>query len=726
MQQSSAKSVLSTTAVDRYFEIALYLLVVTGFATLSSTGGLGLIPVVLVATALLYRGYLLATRRVFIIPEGWTTFLTLIYLGFYVFDYLLLARGFLNATIHLVLFVMVVRLFSAQRDRDHYFLAVISFLMVLAASVLTVDSTFLLTFSLFLLTAVATFILMEMRRSAKAASLQARSENQEQTAHKMAISLATISPALVMMIFLGAAAIFFLLPRVSSGYLSAYSPGGDIATGFTDVVQLGRIGQIQQSTALVMHIQIDGDSQGTYDLKWRGVSLDLFDGKTWSNPHEQRFLPRSSEGRFVLPPPAGRTHPRLRESAARTIHYRVLMEPVSSNVFFLAAAAVALQGNYRMIAADAGGSIFNLDPDHPITRYDAISDLDQPSPAELRTASEEYPPKIVMEDLQLPPMDPRVAQLAQTIANSATTNYDKAVAVDRYLQTHFGYTLQLPRATPRDPVANFLFERKQGHCEYFAASMAVMLRTLRIPSRVVNGFRTGEFNDLTSQYLVRASNAHAWVEVYFPGYGWVSFDPTPGSLAAPATGWGRVMLYVDAMASFWRDWVVSYDSNHQYTLGRRVARNGFVSYEHMRLWARRHYEQMLDAARRTQTNVTNSPGRWSIAGGLAIFILSIAANLGRMLRAFRIRRIAAQPERAPSVAATIWYRRMIQSLAKRGWRKSPTQTPKEFADSLTGSRIHGPMTKFTENYERARFGNSPQDAGRLPELFEEVSTASRR
>jgi hypothetical protein len=135
---------------------------------------------------------------------------------------------------------------------------------------------------------------------------------------------------------------------------------------------------------------------------------------------------------------------------------------------------------------------------------------------------------------------------------------------------------------------------------------------------------------------------------------------------------------------------------------------------------------MLEAARRTQTNVTNSPARWSIAGGLAIFILSIAANLGRMLRALRIRRIAAQPERAPSLAATIWYRRVIQSLAKRGLRKSPTQTPKEFADSLTGSRVYEPMTRFTENYERARFGNSPQDAGRLPELFEEVFTASRR
>ena len=726
MQPSLAKPISSLTAIDRYFEFALYLLVVTGFGTLSSTGGLGPIPVVLVAGALLFRGYLLATGRVFLIPEGWTTFLTLIYLGFYLLDYMLLARGFLNATIHLVLFVMVVRLFSAQRDRDHYFLAVISFLMVLAASVLTVDSTFLLTFSLFLLTAVATFILMEMRRSAKVATLQARSENQEQTYHKMAISLAGISPALVAMIFLGAAAIFFLLPRVSSGYLSAYSPGGDIATGFTDVVQLGRIGQIQQSTAMVMHIHIDGDSQGSYDLKWRGVSLDLFDGKTWSNPHEQRFLPRSSEGRFVLPPPSGRTHPRLKESATRTIHYRVLMEPVSSNVFFLAPAAVALQGNYRMIAADAGGSIFDLDPDHPVNRYDAVSDLDQPSPAELRTASEEYPPKIVMEDLQLPPLDPRVAQLAQTITASATTNYDKAVAVDRYLRTHFAYTLQLPRTTPRDPIANFLFERKQGHCEYFAASMAVMLRTLRIPSRVVNGFRTGEFNDLTSQYLVRASNAHAWVEVYFPGYGWTSFDPTPAALAAPTTGWGRVMLYVDAMASFWRDWVVSYDSNHQYTLGRIVARNGFVSYEHMARWARRHYEQMLEAARRTQSNVIHSPGQWGIAGTLAILILAIAANLGRLLRALRIRRIAAHPERAPGVAATIWYQRAIQSLAKRGLRKSPAQTPREFSESLSGSPVEGPMTRFTENYERARFGNSPQDARRLPELFEEVSTASRR
>jgi len=149
-----------SAAIDRYFAIALYLLVLSGFITLVSSGGLGIVTVLLVGAALLFRGHQLATGGSFLIPEQWTTSLTLGYVAFYLVDYALLGRGFLNSTVHLVLFVMVVRLFSARRDRDYYFLAVISFLMVLAAAVLTVDSTFLLAFGLFLLAAVATFILM--------------------------------------------------------------------------------------------------------------------------------------------------------------------------------------------------------------------------------------------------------------------------------------------------------------------------------------------------------------------------------------------------------------------------------------------------------------------------------------------------------------------------------------------------------------------------------------
>src|ERR1700680_3593045 len=126
------------TAVQRYFEVALYFLVLCGFATLVSTGGLDLPTLLLVGTALLFRGFLLATRRILLIPESWTTTLTLGYVAFYLADYFVFSGLFVSATVHLVLFVMVVRLFSTRRDRDYYFLAVISFLMVLAAAVLTV------------------------------------------------------------------------------------------------------------------------------------------------------------------------------------------------------------------------------------------------------------------------------------------------------------------------------------------------------------------------------------------------------------------------------------------------------------------------------------------------------------------------------------------------------------------------------------------------------------
>ncbi len=512
-------------AIERYFQIALYLLVLTGFATLASTGGLDLPTMVLAGGAILFRGYCVATQRRVLIPERWTTILTLVYVVFYLADYLVISRTFVSPAVHLVLFVLVVRLFSARRDRDHYFLAVIAFLMVLAAAVLTVDSTFLLAFCGFMLTAVATFILMEMRRSSASAAFRSATEDTS-LSRQMGVSLAKVTPALVLLIALGALVIFFVLPRVSSGYLSAYTPSSEIATGFSDRVQLGRIGEIQQSGALVMHIQIDGDSHGAFDLKWRGVALSLFDGTTWSNPYEHRLIPRSPGGQFVLSSAGGQ------HVGEHLVHYRVLMEPIANNVFFLAPEALSLGGNYRLVSRDDAGAVFDTDLEHPVSTYDAQSDIAQPGPAVLRGAALEYPPAVLLNYLQLPRLDPRVAPLAEQITAGGSNNYDKAVALERYLRTHFGYTLQLGRSAQRDPLAYFLFERKQGHCEYFASAMAVMLRTLRIPSRVVNGFRTGEFNDVTSQYLVRASNAHSWVEAYFPGI-WLDQFRSHASRAVP-------------------------------------------------------------------------------------------------------------------------------------------------------------------------------------------------
>src|SRR5271167_715490 len=289
-------------AVQRYFEVALYLLVLCGFGTLVSTGGLDLPTVLLVGAALLFRVFLLATRRTLLIPESWTTTLTLGYVAFYLADYFVFSGLFVTATVHLVLFVMVVRLFSTKRDRDYYFLAVICFLMVLAAAVLTVNSTFLLAFAVFMLMAVVTCILMEMRRASAQATVRAKSSSDDSAYRQMAFSLAGAAPMLAFLIMLGAGAIFFVLPRISTGYLSAFARSNEISTGFSDQVQLGQIGEIQQSNSLVMHIQIDGDAHGSYDLKWRGVTLNVFDGKTWFNPHAQHVVMSVGSGRFLLFP----------------------------------------------------------------------------------------------------------------------------------------------------------------------------------------------------------------------------------------------------------------------------------------------------------------------------------------------------------------------------------------------------------------------------------------
>jgi transglutaminase-like putative cysteine protease len=724
-------------AIDKYFDLSLYLLVLMGFGSLASTGGLDLLTITLVGSALAFRGYLLAERRRIVIPERWATPLTVGYFIFYGGDYFLLSRSFLIATVHLVLFAVVVRSFSLRRDRDYTMLAILAFLMVLASAVLTVDSVFLLLFAGFMLMAVATFILMEMRRSGRAAKFQARHSSDAQEHRHLAYSLARMTPALALMILVGAAAVFFLLPRMSAGYLGGYSFGTDFSTGFSDHVQLGRIGEIQQSNAIVMHIQIDGDEHGQYALHWRGVALAIFDGKNWSNPREQYLLQREANGAFAVPPftqgvagqGVAQAYGARSQTAAGTpphiIHYRVLLEPIGTNVFFLAPWGRRVRGAYRAMSVDAGGAVYDLDNQRVVSVYEADSDIARPPVAQLRAAGNSLP-RFAAAYLQLPALDPRIPKLAAQISGSAANSYDKAVALEAYLKTRYGYTLQLPSSPVADPLANFLFERRQGHCEYFASSMAVMLRTLGIPARVVNGFRSNEFNDVTSNYVVRARDAHAWVEAYFPGSGWVTFDPTPGGAIGTPEGWERALLYLDAAESFWREWVVSYDSSHQYVLGHSALNETRSSWEKARTWARLRYARMLDWARQGRRDAENSPERWLGIGVAVAVVLLLIANAARIARMMHARGLRAHPERSPDEAAAMWYDRMARYLARRGVRKSTTQTPQEFMRVIKDERLRTRVGRFTDAYESARFGNSADEARRLPELYEEVESATRK
>jgi protein-glutamine gamma-glutamyltransferase len=726
--------------IDRYFEVSLYLLICTGFATLAATGRLDFASIVFVGAALIARGVLLARHRVVLLPDRWTNRATLIYIAFYITDFLFLSGSFVVATVHLVLFSMVVKIFSVQRDRDHLYLALLAFMEVLAAAMLTVDSVFLAAFVIFMLLAVTTFVSMEMRRSAARAQTLAeapalyaatnggagRKRGLRIRLKRLDGAISATAIALMVGIFAIATVLFFMLPRVSAGYLGAFAPRNELVSGFSNDVNLGQIGVIQQSSQVVMHVTIDGDRRGTEDLKWRGTALEVFEnGRHWSTSVAPQPIFRTFEGRFDVARAQARWRIAMGESLSQSHHrplrYRVLMEPVGVNVFFVAPEAQALWGNYRVIGLDSNGTLYNDDRDRQLGAYQGFSDIGQPTADELRSAGTAYPPGITIRYLQRPALDTRIPALAEQITSNAATPYDKAAALEEYLRTHYGYTLQLPQRPVDDPLADFLFVRKEGHCEYFASAMAVMLRTVGIPSRLVNGFRNGEYNDVTGSYIVRARNAHSWVEAYFPGHGWISFDPTPAAAQPVPDRWSRMLLYVDAAREFWREWVINYDFSHQRTLSVQMTTRGRQLADDGRRWIRRKYFEMVRRADRMRERATESPRAWLGTLLAALLLLAFLMTSPRLKRAWTRRRLISAPARAPRAAAGLWYGRMTRMLARRGWRKRPSQSPREFVITIEDPEMRRRVEAFTRSYERARFGGEAEEAEALPRLYEEIA-----
>jgi protein-glutamine gamma-glutamyltransferase len=715
----------AASVIERYFQVSLYLLLLTGFATLAATGKLSPPAVLLVGTALLARGWLLARSRDFLLSEAWISLLTVAYVPFYMVDFLLLSVSFVTASVHLVLFTMVVKLFSVRRDRDHLYLAVLAFLMVLASAVLTVDSVFLAAFSLFLLLAVTTFISLEMRRSAAAATGHVRGASPAR--RRFGRALSATGALLVAGILLFSTLIFFVLPRTSIRYLSQFAPRNDLVSGFSDDVRLGQIGEIKLSNAVVMHVQIVGDPGGAYDLLWRGTTLTDFDGSRWTQRASARYTLQPQFGEFYV----GREVRRLATARGERLlppggplRYRVLMEPIGTNVFFLGGETEILAGNYRLLGLGEGNTLMNFDRGRIIARYEVTATLPQPDPESLRRAV--APPR-ASRYLELPSLDPRVLQLAREVTAEADNPYDRAAALEQHLKTRYGYTLQLPASGREDPIAHFLLERREGHCEYFASAMAVMLRALGIPSRMVNGFRTGEFNDLTGSYIIRARDAHSWVEAYFPGQGWVAFDPTPPDPVPPKYPyWSRMLLYVDAAREFWREWVVNYDFGHQRTLGQQLNVRGQEMAVNTRGWFRDQHRNLVQRARQLRDDVLEAPLAWSFTAAGILALLLLLVNLRRLWRMLQSARRARRPGTRPGAAASIWYARLTRWLARRGWRRAPAQTPQEFVASVGDPRLRGPLAEFTRHYEQARFGASPEAAERLPELYEEITASGRK
>ena len=266
--------------------------------------------------------------------------------------------------------------------------------------------------------------------------------------------------------------------------------------------------------------------------------------------------------------------------------------------------------------------------------------------------------------LQLPMLDVRIFELAHAATNGHETPEGKARALESYLRKTYGYTLELPQTEPSQPLSDFLFHRKKGHCEYFASSMAVMLRTLGIPSRVVTGFAGGVYNPISKWYVIRASDAHSWVEAYLPHLGWTTFDPTPADPNPPKTSlFARLGFYVDAAEVFWQDWVLNYDLDRQLQLASSMEQKS----------RNFHWNWMDELSNASEWKGTAANfGSSYVAAGIAIAISGfiLLRYGGGMLRWWRKRRQFQRVRRGDvnRSDATLLYEQMLVRSAAGAFR----------------------------------------------------------
>ena len=181
----------------------------------------------------------------------------------------------LLSAIHLLLFATIVRLYSATTNRDYAFLTVLAVTSMLASAILTVETGFLVALALFLVLAVSTFVALEIRRSS-AGAVAPPFDPGSPLAHKLNRALGITSVLVAVSALAIGMVIFFLIPRFTTGYLSALNLQPNLMTGFSDNVTLGDIGKIQQNSSVVMRIRIDGDPAGAQDVHWRGIAPHQF------------------------------------------------------------------------------------------------------------------------------------------------------------------------------------------------------------------------------------------------------------------------------------------------------------------------------------------------------------------------------------------------------------------------------------------------------------------
>jgi protein-glutamine gamma-glutamyltransferase len=716
--------------LERFFRTLIYLLVATGFGMLVAADQISR-PVFWLFV--IFFG-LSCSRRVaqhLQLTVRQANMITWLYVPIFLLDTFLFSKSFVPSTIHLILFVQILKLYQFKAGRDYFYLLVLSFLEVLASSSLTISTMFILLFLLFLFVGIAALMCLEMRRAADRRSTQDQRlcqpsgepcQPQEQcfdleaAEQRKAVRtiLAISAITLLAVSFLGTV-LFFAVPRFGSGYLSRTIGKTLHLSGFSDRIQLGSIGAIQLDPTVVMRVKISGGTKLQEARRWRGITLDHFDGRNWS----KRI--KGSAHSF----PLGRSF-KIREvaDAGSITHYQVLLEACSTPYLFTLDQILSVKGNLDALVYDPVDDSLMARP-HDFYRLIYQADSSSSPTPQLSSTAGVFSSEVSPAYLQLPNLDVRIPELAAVITSQAWTSQEKAAQLENYLQNHYRYSLSASQIEDPKPIATFLFEKKEGHCEYFASAMVIMLRTLGIPSRIVNGFRTGEYNEVAGSYIVRGRDAHSWVEAYLSEGRWQSYDPTPASAESFfQNSWAmQINHYLDAFELFWGEWVLGYDEIVQGSLfndlqtklaqwighGRYLFYQSVLQARHRLFWLQRDLAILIRAAKWKLLSCTLVA---AIAGGLGFRLLRRISRRQRLNHAVRT---------GDGTLAIQVYSDMLRFFQSRGKNKPSGLTPREFVETFANGRVRRHVGLLTEIYNSMRFSKSPMNLEQIQQAYESLT-----
>lgn len=601
----------------------------------------------------------------------------------------------LLALTHWLVYLQLIKMFLPKTVEDDWFLFLLGLTQVLAAVVMSQADVVGAVLFCWVLSALWVLSLFSLHRESLRAGLGASAPATRDAVaidpypglFNLAFVFTTLRVAATALALGGL--IFLVMPRSTTmGSTKTGSVRAKHLTGFDDQVRLGQMGEILENDNVVMTIEF-------YNLKeeriapsgeplFRGATMAIYRDGRWHRQEKHR-------GDFPVPP-------RIL-NAPRRIIQRIKLEPHDSTVLFGLRPMLMAHSDRSPVPVlnPTDGTLFRDDSRRGTYDYEVETNAD----ASMPQPGEEFPSPYLLNLLLgvAEPLKSRLERIARPIVAGIPPGdwTARARALEGFLREsgRFSYTLRMDVIDPGiDPVEDFLVNRKEGHCEYFATALTLMLRSIGIPARMVNGFKGGDWNALASIMSVRELHAHSWVEVLVGGDmqrgpEWLTLDPTPAqeraeSVASVGGFSSRFRLGSDFIRYIWTFYVVGFNADRQkkliydpFRLLVQEAERGFTE-----------MGQALSSATRRVLNFPSFASLISVRGFLVTFIaLSLTAGLFRGLawlarRAWRSFRGARQGD-FDLTAGVVFYRRLTLLLAEFGLERPPGETQREFADRAT-------------------------------------------